>query len=172
MYPVSYDSARDMFTVDLGSNKLQFRNINRQYVADASKLLFEREEACLTIECEREQVFECLPYEAASEGAISTVKGNEALYTKREVRDAQRARELMRRLGYASMKDEAAMLKHGTIINCPVTPSDVYRAQRIYGSDVATLKGKTEASPSTVVKIKYIPCPVDTRLSLHVDVMH
>ena len=55
MYPVSYDSGRDMFTVDLGSNKLHFRNINKQYVADASKLLFEREEACLTIECEREQ---------------------------------------------------------------------------------------------------------------------
>jgi hypothetical protein len=77
----------------------------------------------------------------------------------------------MHRLGCASMKDEAAMLKHGTIINCPVTPSNVYRAQRIYGNDVATLKGKTESSLPTVVKIEHIPRPVDTRLSLHVDVM-
>jgi hypothetical protein len=76
----------------------------------------------------------------------------------------------MRRLGYVSMKDEAAMLKYGAIINCPVTPADVYRAQRIYGTDIATLKGKTEASPSHIIKIKPIPRLVQSTLTLFVEI--
>ena len=66
----------------------------------------------------------CIPFEVESAEAISTVKGNEAQFTKREVRDARQAREMMRRLGFVSMKDQAAMLKYGAIINCPVTPAD------------------------------------------------
>ncbi len=146
MYPVTYDSERDAFVVAIGKTKLRFRNVNKQYVADASDLLFERVERCFTLEVEADRTEVCIPFEVESAEAIYTVKGNEAQFTKREVRDARQARELMRRLGFVSMKDQAAMLKYGAIINCPVTPADVYRAQRIYGADIATLKGKTEAS--------------------------
>ena len=79
--------------------------------------------------------------------------------------------EMMRRLGFVSMKDQAAMLKYGAIINCPVTPADVYRAQRIYGTDIATLKRKTEASPSRIIKIEPVPCLMQSTLTLFVDII-
>ena len=100
-----------------------------------------------------------------------TIDENEKLFAPRQVRDAKVARELMRRLGYVSAKDEAAMLNSGAILNCPVTAADVYRATRIYGKDIATLKGKTVASPSKTVKVEYIPRPVSSTLTLHVDIM-
>ena len=69
------------------------------------------------------------------------------------------------------MKDEASMIKYGTIINCPVTTADVYRAHRIYGADVASLKGKTRATPSHIVKLEYVPRPVQSTLNLHIDIV-
>ena len=131
MYPVTYDSERDAFVVAIGKTKLRFRNVNKQYVANASDLLFERVERCFTLKIEADRTEVYIPFEVEGAEAISTVKGNEAQFTKREVRDARQAREMMRRLGFVSMKDQAAMLKYGAIINCPVTPADVYRAQRI-----------------------------------------
>jgi hypothetical protein len=35
------------------------------------------------------------------------------------------------------------IIRNNLIINCPITIDDVTRAQRIYGKDVAFLKGKT-----------------------------
>ncbi len=43
------------------------------------------------------------------------------------------------------------------MVNCPVTATDVYRAVKIYGSDVASLKGKTKQKPSKIVKIEHVP---------------
>ena len=136
--------------------------MNNQYVLDATHLLFERSESALPTTFEIERAEECL---------VTTVDENESAFTRREVNAAKQAREMMRRMGYVSLKDQAAMIKHGAIINCPVTQSDVYRAHQIYGSDVASLKGKTKATPSHIVKIEHVPRSLETNQTLHVDVI-
>lgn len=75
---------------------------------------------------------------------IATVSGNEALYSEREVKRAKEARTLMRRLYYPSDVGLARTLTHGVLLEAPVTANDVVLATRIYGKDVASLKGKSK----------------------------
>lgn len=100
-----------------------------------------------------------------------TVEEREARYSKNEVADARAVRDLMRRMGYPSAADLAQLLSHGKVLNTRLTSHDLRRAQDIYGPDVASLKGKTTSSPSTVVKVEYIPRPVEQVLTLHADIM-
>ena len=81
------------------------------------------------------------------------------------------ARDFIRKLGYASNADAIRMLMSGGIINAPITGHDVYRAQKIFGPDIASLKGKTRASPSAIVKLEHIPRPIAAEQSMHVDIM-
>ena len=64
---------------------------------------------------------------------------------------AQNARILSRRLGYATPRDLLKMIKNGTLLNCPVTTADVVRAEKIYGKDIAALKGKSTRRASTPI---------------------
>jgi hypothetical protein len=84
---------------------------------------------------------------------VQTVQSNEMIYTKREVQAAKQAQELMRRLGYPSTGDLIKMISNGTILNCPVTITDVKRAIEIYGRDLASLKGKTTTTKSRIAQI-------------------
>lgn len=74
---------------------------------------------------------------------VETVSEQEAKYTAQEVRKAKEARMIMQELGYPSTRDMIKMMVKGLMINLPITPHDVIRAEKIYGPDVASLKGKT-----------------------------
>ena len=102
---------------------------------------------------------------------VQTVAEREAKYTKRQVADAQAARELMKNLGYPSNADLVKLMNSGALMNSPVTKQDVYRALDIYGPDVASLKGKTKSLKAPPVKIERIPLPAETELTLHADIM-
>eukprot|EP01040_Poterioochromonas_malhamensis_P011415 gene11415-12445_t len=69
--------------------------------------------------------------------AVTSVEENKLGYSKRELTDAVRARELSARVAYPSNKDLAELLTTGGIINCPVTAHDVARAEKIFGPDIA-----------------------------------
>ena len=73
---------------------------------------------------------------------ITTVQDNEALYTPREVRAARDVREFMIVRGLTSNAEMIRMINSGGILNCPFTVHDVHRANKIYGPDIASLKGK------------------------------
>jgi len=56
-------------------------------------------------------------------------------------------------LGCPSIADLKRIIKMNFINNCPVTTEDIDLSERIYGPDVASLKGKTvRQSPAPVVK--------------------
>jgi hypothetical protein len=75
---------------------------------------------------------------------ISTTNENEANYTTREIKGAQKARQLMRRMYYPADSTLIRTLTKGAMLECPVTGKDVVTATEVYGKDVASLKGKTK----------------------------
>ena len=97
---------------------------------------------------------------------MQKVAENDTLYIKREVIGARKARNLMRKYGYASDADLIRLINNGGVINCPVTAQDVYRAHKLYGHDVGSLKGKSRMKKPLAVTFDPIPKSV-----VSVDIM-
>ena len=76
-------------------------------------------------------------------------------YTNREVHDAKKAYELVKRLGYPSVHTVMRMITNGTILNCPFTVQDVVNAMTMFGPHVAAVKGKTKEH--AIVPTKEVP---------------
>ena len=77
---------------------------------------------------------------------VNTVSENLQGYTKRQVKGAELAKVLYSNLGYPSMKDFRWIIQSNQIKDCPVTVEDVDTAHKIFGKDIAALKGKTTRS--------------------------
>jgi hypothetical protein len=77
---------------------------------------------------------------------ISTVSENKIGFTKRQLKGAESARTLYSNLGYPSMKDFKWVIQSNQIKDFPVTVDDVVAANKIWGKDIAALKGKTTRS--------------------------
>ena len=77
----------------------------------------------------------------------------------------------MQELGYPSSKDLIELVETGGILNCPVTAHDIRRAERIYGPDIPSLKGKTKTQKPLDATVEYIPRPAMQELTLHCDLM-
>ena len=103
----------------------------------------------------RNNLFVHATEESQSTALVATVEGNEKLYTRREVAAAKEAVRLRANLGYPSVSDLTRSIKNGGLLNCPVTVRDVHRAVRIYGQDLAVLKGQT-----TRKKPEHVPIEV------------
>ena len=83
-----------------------------------------------------------VPYQAVS-NLVSTVEENKKAFTAREREDAKRARTLYTVLGRPSTANFKHILRQNLIKNCPVTIKHVDIAEKIYGPDIGTLKGKS-----------------------------
>ena len=91
---------------------------------------------------------------------VNTVEDNMRLFTPRQVRNAERARELYILMGRPSARTFKYMLQHGLIQNTTVTYDDAFRAEQIFGSDLGALKGKSvRTAPVPVVLPTVIPIP-------------
>ena len=75
---------------------------------------------------------------------ISTVDENKFFYSQRQYERAKEARKLYHIIGRPSLENFKHILMQKIIKNCPVTPEDVDIAEKIFGKDVATLKGKSK----------------------------
>ena len=74
---------------------------------------------------------------------IQTVAENEAEFTPRQVEKAKEARDLYAMIGRPSYRDYLAIIKNDLLPNAKITPSDVERAEKIYGKDLGAIQGKT-----------------------------
>ena len=91
---------------------------------------------------------------------VQTVSDLKKLFSRREIEGADRARDLLAKLGRPSQKHFEHMLANNVIINCPVTADDARRALLIYGPDVPSLKGKmTRKTGEHVPTFKPISIP-------------
>jgi hypothetical protein len=74
---------------------------------------------------------------------LPTTIGNEANFTKREVQRSIIARQLQASLGFPPDQKLISALRAGWFLNCDVLPEDITRANQIWGTNVAALKGRT-----------------------------
>jgi hypothetical protein len=94
---------------------------------------------------------------------LHTVAGNQRAFTRREIQGANRARDLYKKIGRPSEQEFTDILTNNLIRNCPVTPDDAKRALKIYGPDVATLKGKTVKKQNSGIpnyQATQLPAPI------------
>ena len=83
------------------------------------------------------------------------------MFSRREVKAADDARELYRKIGRPDDAEFDSILRKNLIRNCPITSSDAKRALVIYGPDIAVLKGKTTraAAAAHVPTFEAVPIP-------------
>jgi hypothetical protein len=90
---------------------------------------------------------------------VNTIKGNQEGFSQQQIHRAKLARELQATVGHPSTNDLKNIIKANLIANCPVTTSDIDRAEQIYGPSVPILKGKTVRRAPKAVMSDYIAVP-------------
>ena len=100
-----------------------------------------------------------------------TVGEMEALYRPHQVKRAREVKDLIRKLSYPSTQSLCKLLSSGGIVNCDLTPEDVYRAIKIYGQDIASLKGKSVGIAPPKIPPIVISNVAQSQLTLYVDIM-
>ena len=84
---------------------------------------------------------------------IQSVQENKLPYTQRQLDRAKKAREMLQSLGSPTVADLKAIIRMNCIKNNPITIEDVNIAEKVFGPDIGSLKGKsTRRKPIPVVQ--------------------
>jgi hypothetical protein len=100
---------------------------------------------------------------------VNTVSENKTGFTKRQIKCADIARNLYKTLSYLSMKDFKWAIRSNQIKYCPVMIQDIDVATKIWGKNIAALKGKTTRIKTHPVARDYVKVPKEL-LKLHKEV--
>ena len=108
---------------------------------------------------------------------IETVKENMKGFTKRQIEQAKRARKLMTVLGFPTTENFKHILRQRLVRNCPVTTEDINIAEKIWGSEIASMKGKKTRSRPALVRNDIVEIPPEimenhSNLTLYMDIMY
>ena len=107
-----------------------------------------------------------------SKKVLTSIAEKKSLYTARELKKAELVKNLLTKLGYASVADLVNLIRSGGLINGPVTVEDVIRYEDIYGTNPCFIKGRlTDRGPVAAVE----PVKVEvgrTDQHLHCDIMY
>ena len=104
---------------------------------------------------------------------LTLVSANKSDFTAREVKKADVARALYRRIGFPGYKRYINAVRNGCIMNCPINIDDIKRSIHIYGPDVAGIKGKTtRRKPKALEMIGNIPLTPNTMVSSDYVYLH
>jgi hypothetical protein len=90
---------------------------------------------------------------------VTTLEENKTFYTPRQFERAKMARDLYHAIGTPSIEDFKAIIRINAIRNNPVTIDDIKLAEKIFGPDIGTLKGKTTRRKPVPVISDYIEIP-------------
>jgi hypothetical protein len=107
---------------------------------------------------------------------VSTVKQNMIGYNAKEIEGAHKARKFYHATGCPHVESLKNMIRMNMIKNCPITTKDLDNAEKIFGPDIGTLKGKTTRKKPTVIKDDLIELPPELQgrddLILYMDIMY
>lgn len=90
---------------------------------------------------------------------LHSVEANRSIYTRRQLAGADKAKRLYELVGWPSAATFIKMVQTNQLKNCPVTVEVAKRAARIYGPNIAALRGKT-----TRRAIKHVPSDLKIEL--------
>ena len=100
---------------------------------------------------------------------INTITENMKQFTKQQIQRAEVARSLYAKLSYPSMKDFKWVVQSNQIKDCPVTVQDIDITTKVWGKDMAALKGKTTRHKPLPVAMNLVKIPKEL-LKLHKEV--
>ncbi len=92
---------------------------------------------------------------------VNTVQGNFEGYTCHNIKRAKEARRIQGMIANPTEKEFAGMVHERFLTNCPITVRDVDNANRIFGPDLANLRGKMTRTKPERVRVKYVQIPQD-----------
>ena len=90
---------------------------------------------------------------------VQTVNNNEASYIKHQLNSAKLSRGIYENVAHLSQNDFKKLFKSNLIINCPVTLEDATRDEKINGTTITGLKGKTIWTRTYTGVTEYITAP-------------
>jgi uncharacterized protein YodC (DUF2158 family) len=97
---------------------------------------------------------------------VHTVSGNKDGFTQRQIKASELARPLYATLSNPYWNDFKWIIRSNQIMDCPVTVQDVENAFKLWGKNVAALKGKTPRSKPHPVTEDLVKVPTEL-LKLH-----
>ncbi len=100
---------------------------------------------------------------------VVTVEDTMAPYSKRQILAADKARTFQASLAFPSQPDYKWIVRSNQVDECPILVEDIGVAEKIWGPNVAALKGKTPRTKSIPVQTDIIQVLVEIR-SLHQNV--
>lgn len=103
---------------------------------------------------------------------VTTVKDLKASHTRREVEGADRARQLIRRMGVPSRAAVRHLVSAGGMKGVNVTTRDLDLAEAIYGPELAALKGKTTEPEAKSFDLTRIVSRRDVELQGYCDIAY
>jgi hypothetical protein len=92
---------------------------------------------------------------------VNTVRGNFEGYTHHDIERAKEARCIQGMIANPTEREFAEMVHEQLLTNCPVTMRDVDNANRIFGPDLANLRGKTTRTKPERIRVEYVQIPWD-----------
>jgi hypothetical protein len=101
---------------------------------------------------------------------VNTVSEKEEGFTKRQIKGAELAQTLYKTLSYPTMKDFKWVIQSNQIKDCPVTVQDIDVARKIWGKNIAALKGNTTRSKLIPVARECVKVTMDL-MKLHNEVL-
>jgi hypothetical protein len=104
----------------------------------------------------------------AMNNLVIAVKENMMGYTQRQFENAKRARQLYHIMGCPTVENLKHILRQNIIKNCPVTAEEVNIAEKIFGGDIGTLKGKSTRCRPTPIRDDLVEIPPEV-LEQHQD---
>ena len=102
---------------------------------------------------------------------VTTVSGNKEGFMQRQIKGAEAARTLYSTLSYPSWNDFKWVIRSNQIKDCPVTVEDIDVALKIWGKNIAALKGKTVRIKPIPVITDFVKVPKEL-MKLHKEVGH
>jgi len=108
---------------------------------------------------------------------VNTVAGNHSSYSNDDYLWAVSTRELQVKIGWLSLCDIIHIIENNHLPNCPVTKADIMAAERIFGPDIGSLKGKTTQHNPHAIKQVVEPLPPEImsqywHVTLCADIMY
>jgi hypothetical protein len=101
---------------------------------------------------------------------MNTVSENKEGCTRRQIKGAELARALYKTLSYPSMKDFKCVIQSNQIKDFPVTVQYMDMALKLWGKNIASLKGKTTRCNMMPVARDYVKVPLEL-MNLHKEVL-